>query len=338
MKAWLSLLMLFGLLVPYDDSPVFTPQQPLEGPGSSCYAHQEVRTHDFSMTPQGFWIFEPAEPTLDSARVIVFLHGYSATNPFVYGGWIRHLVRKGHIVIYPRYQKNLVSPSSKAYVENAAIAIRQALSFLEENGSTCPIVEPLIMVGHSYGGVIAANLSIHYADWGLPPPKGLLISCPGTGPMRGAWLPSYEGMSEGLYLLVIVGSQDQVVGEKVGQQIFETAIHTSSRNFVRMLPDGHGLPKSTAGHNEPHALDAAFDNGRHGLSYHRGLKYGKYDAADYFAYWKLLDALSDCLHDSLHCNVAFGNTPEQRYMGTWSDGVSVRELEVILPPPPAKKA
>ena len=332
MKTWQSILIASGFLLGKGDSRIYAPEQPLEGPGGKGYAHAEVKVHDFSMSPQGYWLFEPAAPTPDSARVIVFLHGYSAINPMVFGGWIRHMVRKGHIVIYPRYQKNLVSPSSKAYVENAAIAIREALSRLEAAEGMYPIVEPFIIVGHSYGGVIAANLGIYYADWGLPPPKGLLISCPGTGPVfQGGWLPSYEGLAEDLRLLIIVGAKDRVVGEKVGRQIFETAVHTPRRNFIRMLPDGRGVPKITAGHNESQALDSAFDSGRHGLSYRRGLKYGKYDASDYYIYWKLLDALSDCLHEGQACNVAFGNTPEQRYRGTWSDGQLVRELEVVLP-------
>jgi len=29
---------------------------------------------------------------------------------------------------------------------------------------------------------------------------------------------------------------------------------------------------------------------------------------------------------------AFGNTPEQRFMGTWSDGVPVKELKVTDTP------
>ena len=29
--------------------------------------------------------------------------------------------------------------------------------------------------------------------------------------------------------------------------------------------------------------------------------------------------------------VAFGNTPDQRYLGHWPDGSPMRELEVLLP-------
>ncbi|MEZ4892408.1 MAG: hypothetical protein R2778_05270 [Saprospiraceae bacterium] len=56
-------------------------------------------------TADGYWLFEPADPKPDSAEVVVFLHGYGAYNPMAYGKWIKHLVAKGNIVIYPRYQK-----------------------------------------------------------------------------------------------------------------------------------------------------------------------------------------------------------------------------------------
>jgi len=52
------------------------------------------------------------------------------------------------------------------------------------------------------------------------------------------------------------------------------------------------------------------------------------DALDFFGTWKLLDGLTDAAFFGKNKNYALGNTPEQRYMGIWSDGVPVRELIV----------
>jgi len=37
--------------------------------------------------------------------VIVFLHAWGAVNPQAYGGFIEYLVRRGYLVIWPRYQE-----------------------------------------------------------------------------------------------------------------------------------------------------------------------------------------------------------------------------------------
>ena len=52
------------------------------------------------------------------------------------------------------------------------------------------------------------------------------------------------------------------------------------------------------------------------------------DAADRYGIWKLADALFACAFDGRWCEYALGNTPEQRSMGAWSDGVPVVELQV----------
>ncbi|MBT4776567.1 MAG: T9SS type A sorting domain-containing protein, partial [Crocinitomicaceae bacterium] len=45
--------------------------------------------------------------------------------------------------------------------------------------------------------------------------------------------------------------------------------------------------------------------------------------------WKLADALLSCTFYGIDCEYAFGDTPQQRFMGSWSDGTSVTELEVF---------
>lgn len=330
MKAWITLAV-YAVLLIHGGDMASGPDQPEEGWGGRDYAHDEVLMYDFVDGPEGYFLFEPSSPKPDSAHVIVLLHGYSAMNPMVYGGWIRHIVRKGYIVIYPIYQMNLIRPMAKAYVSNAVAGIRQALATLDSEEHVRPIVESLILVGHSYGGAIAANLGVNYADWDIPPPKGLMLVCPGTSPLKRGWLPSYEGMAHDIRLMVVLSIHDPIVGEGLGRFIYETAVNTPTRNLIRLLPDDYGQPPLTSGHTEAHALDAAFDNGRRCLSFYIGLKYAKYNAADYFCYWKLLDAMTDCIYRGEHCEQAFDNTPEQRYMGKWSDGEPVRELEVMVP-------
>ncbi len=332
MQFWTLIFSLFvSLLAAQQPHGPQGPLPPEEGPGSPDYRHADVRISDFAAEAHGYWLFEPASPKPDSAAVVVFHHGYGAINPIIYGRWLRHLVQQGNTVIYPRYQKNLFRPGSGEFAGNAARAIRDALDVLRTEGHVRPTSDPLILAGHSYGAAISAYLGVHYEELGIPKPGGILLCAPGTGPLNGARLESYEGMPEDMRLLIMVSVNDHVVGEELGTAIFETAVHTPQRNLIRQHPDPHGELDIGAGHNECYALDSAFDMGIHNLSYHRAVSIARTNAVDYYGYWKLLDGLMDCVRSGEHCEYAFGDTEKQRFLGCWSDGQLVRQLEVLAP-------
>lgn len=315
----------------WGDNSITPPSQPTEGPGGADYAYDSVRMSDYGERPDGYWLFEPSAPRPDSAPVVVFNHGYGSYNPMIYGQWIRHLVRRGNIVIFPRYQRNLFTPGPEKFAGNVATAIRDAFLELRAGDHVRPAAGPLVMAGHSYGGTIAAFLAIHYADYGIPQPQGVLLVSPGTGPFKGGRLDSYEAMPADTRLLIVVSNDDKVVGDELGELIFSTAIHTPQRNLLRQFADGHGDPPVQAGHNQAYALDTNFDNGRHNISYQRALLVATLDAVDYYGYWKLFDSLLACTRSGQYCDCAFGNTSQQRSLGRWSDGTPVRELDVRLP-------
>jgi hypothetical protein len=56
------------------------------------------------------------------------------------------------------------------------------------------------------------------------------------------------------------------------------------------------------------------------------------NALDYYGTWKLFDALTDAAFTGKNRDYALGNTPQQRFMGVWSDGVPVKELKVTDKP------
>lgn len=323
---------IFALLLGLRSSNHITPPvQPINGPGGTEYLHDSITIYDHAEKPDGFWMYEPASPKPASAPVLVFLHGYGAYNPMVYGGWIRHLVRKGNTVIFPRYQKNLISPMAKKFPINAAKGIRDAIDTLASGEHVRPELEHFSLVGHSYGGVTSAYLGVHYEDLKIPKPTSIFLVSPGSGPLRGAVLKSYEGLDEDLKLLIMVSENDHVVGEKFGRRVFGTATKIRDRNLIRQFRDKHGDPSITAGHNECHYIDDFFDNGVRNATTLRSLKNRQSNAVDYYGYWKLYDALLHYDRTGKDKSVAFGNTKAQRYMGKWSDGVAVKELEILVP-------
>lgn len=307
------------------------PEQPLTGPGGAEYVHDSIFFQNYAQKADGYWLFEPAAPKPDSARLVVFVHGYGALNPMIYGKWIKHLVKKGNIVLFPRYQEHLLNPLPNMFAKYVSTAIKDGLKELQKEGHVKPLNAPLAMVGHSFGGAIAANLAINYEDYGIPAPKVLLLCSPGTGFVSMGRLKSYEDMPEDVKMVVVVSEDDYVVGDELGIQIFDESTKTKNRNLIRQFRDRHGDPGLSAYHNESYSLDKDFDSGHRNRTVSRALYMSRLNTIDYRGYWKFMDALLECSTSGEWCEYAFGNTKKQRTLGTWADDTPVKEFEVLVP-------
>ncbi|MDB5284665.1 MAG: hypothetical protein JWO06_3740 [Bacteroidota bacterium] len=305
------------------------PAQPVSGPGGSDYTNLSVTEYDYgtNMNGDGFWLFEPASPVPDSANVILFCHGMGDTNPMLYGAFIRHLVQKGNIVIYPRYQRD-INANTALYNDSCARGVQRALDTMQLPGHVLPRLYNYFIVGHSVGGVLAANMTQLYATYNLPKPLATFSIEPGAPALNGIILSDYSSFPADVKYLVVIGSQDVIVGTSPGTMLYNstTAVPTSHKNLVEIFPDTHGNPGVGSTHNEPLAYDSAFNNGETNLFIQ--LSSGVTDAVDYFCTWKLMDALMDCAANNQNCDVAFGDTPKQRSMGSWSDGTAVAPLKI----------
>jgi hypothetical protein len=90
-----------------------------------------------------------------------------------------------------------------------------------------------------------------------------------------------------------------------------------SSRFI--LSDSHGKPPLIADHELP--ATAPFAGAP-----------GALDALDWYGLWRPFDALVACSRTGQECATALGDTPEQKFMGRWSDGVPVIELKVTDSP------
>jgi hypothetical protein len=50
------------------------------------------------------------------------------------------------------------------------------------------------------------------------------------------------------------------------------------------------------------------------------------DALDWYGIWKLTDPVMSCSFTGEWCEYAFGNTPEQQFMGKWSASTPVTAI------------
>lgn len=306
------------------------PTQPTSGPGGSDYTHSDVVFYNYATNPDGFYLFEPSSPAPDSANVVVFLHGLALVSPHLYGAWINHLVKHGNIVIYPKYQDANAQVPASEFNANAITGIVNALDTLQLPGHVKSRLQNFAVGGHSYGGLMTANMGILAATSGFPQPKAL-FSCQGyTDNTTDTRLPDYAVMPADANLLIVVGDNDAIVGTTFGHFLMDSTINTptSHKNLITHHSDNHGSPAIGSTHFEPCSRDDAYDTGESNLFTTVCALGTKTDAVDYFCYWKLFDALMDCAFYGENCNYAFGDTPEQHGMGEWSDGQPLVALTV----------
>lgn len=303
------------------------PQQPLFQSDKQQYVCDSVEMLDFAKKEDGYYLFLPEAPRPDSAEVILFVHGYGAINPMLFGKWITHLVRQGNIVIYPRYQHNLFQPKVTKFSENAAEGIRAAIIYLQEESPVKPILTNLVMFGHSYGGVIASNLTVDYELYELLQPKGLMIAAPGTAKLTAGMRENYLDFPSNTKLIIITNKNDQTVGDFFGLKLNKEAITTKEKVYITQYEEAHGRPIITAGHNAVQCIDEVYDSGINNYTARHSKRVSTFDALDYNGYWKIFDQLINCVRHGKDCDV-MDPTPRTLDMGEWSDGMPINSMRV----------
>lgn len=286
------------------------PDQPNDGPGGSNYSHDGVLESSYKTGAKKYWIFEPINPKPDSAPLIVFNHGWKYIDPISYIEWIYHIVKKGNIVVYPKYRTCLTVGHKQANAK-AIQAVKDAIDTLKQGDHVNPELDKFAIVGHSFGGGITANMAAQAEDEGLPIPKAIMPVTPGIAYSKSA---DFNKIPAETFMLVIVGEDDTTVGNGSGIKIFNesTQIPLSNKDFVTQVTDTYGYPDLIADHKAPLCLPRSSSDTCNGM--------------DFYSTWKLFDALTDYAFYGINEEYCLGNTPEQRFMGLWSDGTPVKEL------------
>jgi acetyl esterase/lipase len=354
-----SIISLFLLVLLFSQSSfsyqtaVTAPQQPEKGPGGKDYKHASVSKKRFGEGANEYWIYEPDSPKPKSAPLIVFLHGWGGMNPMVYGAWIEHIVRRGNIVVYPRYQADLRTKADE-FTPNTTVT------------------------GHSLGGALTANVAALAKENGLPKVRAMMSVEPARtlSPSLPTLVPlaDLSKIPDDTLLLTIAGDKDNVAQDFDAKKIYteSTRVPANNKDFITLVTDTHGQPALEANHSAPSALDKSYDNGERrdnnsasqngrggGMLRGRlrermqnrkqgdGNRNGENNtleripmddprrlsnALDYYGFWKLFDGLCDAAFYGKNREYALGNASKQRFMGLWSDGTPVKELIVTDTP------
>jgi len=309
-------------------TPPSPPSQRATGPGGTGYAYSGVSVTRYGEGAEGYWVFEPrGVDKSEPLPVVGFVHGLNATRYGTSWLWIRHLVRRGNLVVYPQYQEGLLLDPTK-FTGRSAAAIAQAIERFDGKRHALADQDRFAMVGHSLGGAIIANLASRHAHYGLPRPRALMPVQPGDVRSEsglGAFFPSliedHRTIPAGTLMLVIATEDDDIVGQGAAKAIYHAAelVDKDDKDFVLIGPDRHGRPTLPADHLMAWAYIDADGT----------VRANAYD----YALWRWFDALSGAAFgDDKHRAVALGNTPQQRDLGKWSDGTPVRQPKVTDEP------
>jgi hypothetical protein len=278
-------------------------------------------------------------------------------DPVHYGAWITHIVRRGYTVIYPLYQDDIRTPP-REFTRHALVGTRRAHEMLRTPGHVAADERGLAFVGHSMGGLVASNLAAAVAKGQLPQPLALMSVEPGktwpeTSPIAFP-LDDLSILPPQLLLVAVAGEGDDFVGDIDARKVYTTAtkVLLENKNYVRVFSDDHGTPALSADHRMASAPGGMVESTGESPWGQRGARGGAApgagsaparddddndrgevvtEAIDFYGTWKLFDGLADAVFRGVNREYALGGTPQQRYMGEWSDRMPVRGLMIGLP-------
>jgi acetyl esterase/lipase len=215
-----------------------------------------------------------------------------AINPGIYGAWLEHLVRRGHIVIYPRYQDGWQTPPEE-FRSHTLAAVRDALDVLDTApGRVRPDRDRFALIGHSAGGNLAAELAAVAAAEGLPRARAVIALMPADlGRTPGCSLATIVPETN---IVAVVGDRDWLAGDTRARSIFaETArIPRERKLYVVYQSDPTAPEPFIADHVAPTAYLARLDSGE-GPLLEIQRSQARLDELDRHGFWRLADVVLD---------------------------------------------
>lgn len=143
--------------------------------------------------------------------VVVLLHGLSRRTGLDFRPWLLHLGAEGDAAVFPLYE---AAPPAGDARDNALAGLRLALHRLGD-----PHV-PIVLVGHSRGGRLAAELAAVLPAQGLRASAVVAIF---PGLINPAFEPptDFSTLDPATQVYVLVGEDDKGVGNAGALQLFE---------------------------------------------------------------------------------------------------------------------
>lgn len=312
------------------------PVQEMAGPGGREYQHGSFTCWESGFRAhERYLVFEPAEPAPAKAGFVLFIHDLLTPSPEHYMGQIRHLCRKGWIVVFPFYEGT--DQPDKHYLFNIVRSVKDYLQRSFERNQMQTDTTKFAIFGHGCGAVLAANTAAVYDYFGLPIPKVLLVSMPDRTYTK---MLDLTGISRETRMAVITGDRVNETDAKGARDIFYTAdrVKTVNKIFITVQSDFYGEPpligdrRSGLSPEYPKKEKFVVKNHNEFLQIYKSTFLAPHTKADDI---ENFDWRADFRVFDMLCIAAFNlnsdlrpmkKSEELRAMGYWSDGRKIKPL------------
>jgi hypothetical protein len=140
----------------------------LAGCGGTDYPDQPLSIGPIGEGSAAVWLYRPAGKPKD---LVIYFHGQGGpveTTPVNHLPWIKHLVSRGSVVVYPRFETFFESDPMAYVVEGVRTATKRA----DVDGL------PVLSLGYSRGGALALEYGAVAAKNELPVPDQIMSIFP----------------------------------------------------------------------------------------------------------------------------------------------------------------
>lgn len=194
------------------------------------------------------WVLTPREG--EPRSVVVFLHGWTATSPFLWHQvWLDHLLSGGSAVVFPVYQ----TTGGGEELVTAPLNLRDGLQagFRALGHPNLPVVT----AGFSVGGALAFYYAADAAGWGIPRPAAAYSIFP-IDPVSMDPGLARLGPPPKVRFVVLAGDRDDVVGTAGAEAFLDwlAPLPPRLRTYRLLRSDPKGL---WFDHESPTAVDDA---------------------------------------------------------------------------------
>jgi hypothetical protein len=279
------------------DGPYFSDKQIIPNP--------RIRTRSVK-------IYQPVNRT-GLSPVIFMSHSFLTANVKNYEGLIEHLVSRGYCVVF--VNSIAVHPSTDVRFRYDVLMS----GFLEATDLIKTKIDTTRtgFIGHGFSAgafpVIAYDF-VKNRNWGS---NGSFLFLSEPWYMRNISSDELMEYPQNMQMILELYEDDKYNDWRIGQDIFNAIqIPDSNKNLIILRSDRHGSDRLKS-----NIFTFCSHKNRSGRK--------RIDALDIYGVYRLIDALAESSFDKnpYARKVALGsNCPEQRYMGTWTDGTPIVEL------------
>ena len=241
----------------------------------------------------GYSVFYPLH-TEEYRGIVVLVHANQYLNPKSYGGLIESFLKNGLIVVYPVYERFLISTNRKN-LEVLTSVISKAYDDIKINLPTFENL-PTVYVGHSQGGIIVFQLA-ELSEKEFRKPAAVISVAPKEKRHHRLEDLDYASLEPSTTYLIIEENKDRNYKKEIGKEI-----HNKVKSFDRAYYVLHGNEEESYGHSGLIDVNKNYSSKYNGLKDYFSWYIGKKSDESRF-YYKKINSAINCGIDRADCRI-----------------------------------